>query len=253
MFFSPCISSLFSGKQVYECLRLIRDAGYERYEFWSWWDQDIDKIAAMQDELGLKLAAMCTRFIPLNDSVRLGEYHNGLEESLQVAQKLGCPVLITQVGQLIEYENRTLQQKSIINGLRFCEPLLEKYGTTLVIEPLNTKVDHQGYYLENASEAFHIVNAVGSRNVKVLYDIYHQYITEQSPLNEITDNIQNIGHFHLAGYPGRHEPWLDSDIDYRSILRAITNAGYTGGVGLEYYPIESTIEGLRYFRALNID
>ncbi len=247
MFFSPCVSSLFPGKPVHECLAPVRQAGYERYEFWSWWDQDVEKILALQAGLGMKPAAMCTRFIPLNDPERRGEYLQGLRETLRVAKLLGCPVIISQVGQAIEGVPRAQQHDSIRDGLIACLPLLEGSGVTLAIEPLNTHIDHPGYYLTQAAEAFDLVREVGSPCVKVLYDIYHQYIMEKSPLCDILGNLNVIAHFHLAGYPGRHEPWIGSQIDYQAILHGLRIAGYEGGVGLEYSPLGDIGEGLMAF------
>ena len=250
--FSPCVSSLFSGKPVHECLAPVREAGYNHYEFWSWWDQDVDKILDEQTRLAMKPAAMCTRFIPLNDPARRSEYLQGLRESLRVAGLLGCPVIISQAGQALEGVTRARQHDSIRDGLTACLPLLKGTGVTLALEPLNIQIDHPGYYLTHATEAFDIAGEVGSGSVKVLYDIYHQYITERSPLSDILDNLNAIAHFHLAGYPGRHEPWVDSEIDYRAILRAIRSAGYEGGIGLEYSPLGDVGEGLREFAELRV-
>lgn len=83
---------------------------------------------------------------------------------------------------------------------------MREYDLTLVIEPLNTKVDHPGYYLWRAAEAFDIVDEVEDDHVKVLYDLYHQAVMQDLRLYEIERNIDKIGHFHMAGCPGRHEP-----------------------------------------------
>mgnify|MGYP000668235660 CR=1 FL=1 len=73
---------------------------------------------------------------------------------------------------------RELQRKSLVEGLKACAPLLEKKGVTLVVEPLNLRVDHRGYFLSGSDEAAEIIKEVGSPNVKMLFDIYHQQITE---------------------------------------------------------------------------
>ena len=114
----------------------------------------------------------------------------------------------------------------------------------LVIEPLNTYVDHAGYYLWSSDEAFQIVGEVNSPNIKVLFDIYHQQIMEGNIIPRIRKNINSIGHFHAAGSPGRHE--LDSgEINYPNIFEAIGEAGYTGYIGLEYFPLKDAVEGLK--------
>jgi hydroxypyruvate isomerase len=121
--------------------------------------------------------------------------------------------------------------------------LLEEAGITLLLEPLNGKVNHPGIYLESSDEGFEIIREVGSPNVKILFDIYHQQITEGDIIRRMTSNIDLIGHIHCAGNPGRHE--LDSgELDYGRIFKALESAAYKGYAGIEYFPAESPTEGL---------
>jgi hydroxypyruvate isomerase len=132
--------------------------------------------------------------------------------------------------------------------LKASVPLIERLGITLVLEPLNVKVDNVGYFLVSSSEAFDIVREVNSPYVKVLYDIYHQQITEGNLIQTITENISNIGHFHAAGSPGRHE--LETgEINYVNVLNAIMGTGYEQFIGLEYFPAEDAIEGLKRMKS----
>ena len=80
--------------------------------------------------------------------------------------------------------------------------------------------------------------------VKVIYDIYHQQITEGNIIPTVTSNLEYIAHLHAAGHPGRHEPWLGEN-DYRVIIDAIDKAGYTGFMGLEYFPTIDALESLK--------
>ena len=115
---------------------------------------------------------------------------------------------------------------------------------TAMLEPLNTAVDHSGQFLTRAEDAFNIVKQVDSPYVKVLYDIYHQQITEGNLLATITEHIADIAHFHGAGVPGRHE--LDcGELSYVSICREIDKLGYDGYLGLEYFPQEDVMIGIR--------
>ncbi len=116
----------------------------------------------------------------------------------------------------------------------------------LVFEPLNTLVDHKGYYLYSSEEAFRIADQVNSPKVKVLYDIYHQQITEGHLIKRITKNIDKIGHFHAAGNPGRHELYF-GEINYSEVFKAIDETGYTGSIGLEYFPIEEPEKGIKAY------
>ena len=166
-----------------------------------------------------------------------------------MAKELGCKFLISQVGDELEGVSREDQHNSIVDGLKVCAPMLEEEGITLVIEPLNTHVNHKGYYLYSSHEAFEIVDKVGSGNVKVLYDIYHQQIMEGNLISTIRNNIDKIGYFHAAGNPGRNELYY-GEINYMEVLKAIRETGYNGYIGLEYFPKDDVKKGLEMLKNL---
>jgi hydroxypyruvate isomerase len=138
---SVCIDAIFRGIPAPEAMRLTHEAGYDTYEFWGWWDRDIDSIKAAKDELGLEVSVFCTKPVSLVDASVKGEYLEGLKESIAVAKKLNCKKLITLAGNDTG-RPREEQKKNLIDGLRVCVPILEKEDITLVIEPLNILVDH---------------------------------------------------------------------------------------------------------------
>lgn len=241
---SVCIDAVFEGLELEEALAGVVSSGLKAFEFWAWWEKDLDALRRGRDRYGLAIASCCTRFISLVDPSTRDAYLEGLQESIDSAQALDCPTLISQVGQAREGVPREEQRDCLIAGLREAVPMLESAGITLVIEPLNVLVDHPGYYLVRSHEAFKVVDAVGSSRVKVVYDIYHQQISEGQLLANILPNLGVIGHFHAAGNPGRHE--LDQgEIHYPAIFQAIAEAGYQGYVGLEYWPEKPAGEGLR--------
>jgi hydroxypyruvate isomerase len=241
---SVCIDAVFNGWDFIEAMEAVKKAGLSAYEFWAWWGKDIDAIVKAKERLGLETAAFCTRFVSLVDPEKREEYKKGLEETLEVAKLLDCKTIISQVGNEIPGVPREDQRQSLIQGLKECAPMLEKADVTLVFEPLNTTVNHKGYYLWSSDEAFDIVDAVGSDRVKVLYDIYHQQIMEGNLISRITENIGKIGHFHAAGNPGRHE-LTKGEINYPEVFKAIKQESYTGYVGLEYSPLEDPVKGLQ--------
>ncbi len=245
MHYSVCVSAVFSKLPVQEAIARVKKAGFDHYEFWGWWDLDVDAAAEAQKKHGVQLDAMCTRAFTLNDPEKRDEYLQGLAASLPVAKKLGCKTLITQVGQEVPHLSRAEQTKSVIDGLKACVPMLEKAGVTLVIEPLNTRFDHPGYFLARSDEAFAIARAVNSPYVKVLFDIYHQQITEGNLIPNLMENAAWIGHTHMAGHPGRHEPFGRNEIHYPAVLGALKDAGYHGGVGLEYFPLMDAMDSLK--------
>lgn len=241
---SVCVDAVYAGKSMTEAVAHLMENGLDTIEFWGWEDKDIRQLENCQKEMGFHVAAFCTKFISLTDSSLREAYVEGLIESIEIAKRLECKCLITQTGADMGTD-REEQEISLIEGLKTCASILEKEGMTLVVEPLNVRVDHQGYFLSGSDEAVRILKAVGSDNVKMLFDIYHQQITEGDLIRRIKEYLPYIGHFHAAGNPGRHELY-DSEINYAQVLSAISRENYKGYVGLEYFPAEDIAKGLDY-------
>ncbi|MEW9669392.1 hydroxypyruvate isomerase family protein [Ammoniphilus sp. 3BR4] len=246
MKFSVNIEAVFSGNDFLQSMRETKRLGYNAFEFWSWWDKNPQAILAAKEALQLTVTSIVTKFISLTDPSRRQEYVEGLRQTIAIARMLGCRTIISQVGQEIPGIPRKDQHRSIVEGLRASVPYLKQAGIMLVIEPLNTLVDHKGYYLYSSKEAFQIIDEVGSPYVKVAYDIYHMQIMEGNIISTITQNIHKIGHFHAAGVPGRHEPYT-GELYYLNIFKAIEATGFRGYVALEYFPIEDASLGLAKF------
>ncbi|MBQ8971963.1 MAG: TIM barrel protein [Clostridia bacterium] len=245
MRYSVCASAVYMGTPLADAVRRISALSFSAFEFWSWWDQDMDAVARAIKDTGIAPIGMCTRFVPLNLPERREEYILGLRQSIDAAKKIGCGMLITQVGQALPNVERSAQHECIVEGLRACAPILESEGLTLVVEPLNTQIDHAGYYLDRSQEGFEMIGEVDSPAIRLLFDVYHQQITEGNLIQNITRNIGQIGHIHIAGNPGRHEPYLRSEVCYPTILEALAEEGYRGDVGLEYFPSMQPDESLR--------
>jgi hydroxypyruvate isomerase len=233
---SLCIDAVFGHLSFEQACQATAQANISAIEFWSWWDKDLSLLQAAVNHYNLSISCCCTKFISLVDANQRAAYLQGLTESIAVAKRLNINTLISQVGDFIDGVPREQQKQSLIDGLAAAAPLLEAAGITLVVEPLNELVDHQGYYLVKSAEAFDIIKQISSPNIKVLFDIYHQQISEGNIISNILDNIEYIGHFHAAGNPGRNELQY-GEINYPEVFAAIKQSNFTGYVGLEYWPV----------------
>jgi hydroxypyruvate isomerase len=120
--------------------------------------------------------------------------------------------------------------------LTLLAPLAERYGVTLNLEPLNTTVDHAGYWLDSSQAGFELVRRVGSPNLRLLFDIYHMQVMEGNLIARMRAHLDLIGHIHVADVPGRHQPGT-GEINYRNIFCALRDAGYDRAVGMEFAPL----------------
>jgi hydroxypyruvate isomerase len=135
--------------------------------------------------------------------------------------------------------------KNCITGLKRIAPLAEKFGVTLLLEILNSKVDHGDYQFDHMAYGLEVVKAVGSPRLKILYDIYHAQIMEGDVIRTIRDHIDWIGHFHTGGVPGRQEIDATQELNYAAICRAIADAGFKGFVAQEFVPAKDPLTSLR--------
>lgn len=119
----------------------------------------------------------------------------------------------------------------------------------LNLEPLNVIVDHRGYFLRNSSMGFNILKAINSKNIKILYDIYHMQIMEDNIIRNIEENVDLIGHIHIADVSGRHEP-RTGELNFSNILRALEKIGYNGYIGFEYIPLNNTEASLESVKSI---
>lgn len=132
-----------------------------------------------------------------------------------------------------------------IAGLKRVTPIAEQHGVTLCLEMLNSKVDHKDYQADHTAFGVQVVQGVGSPRLKLLYDIYHMQIMEGDVIRTIRQNFQHIAHFHTGGVPGRAEIDDTQELNYRAVMQAIADLGYTGFVGQEFVPKRDPVAGLK--------
>ena len=133
-----------------------------------------------------------------------------------------------------------------ITGFKRITPTAERHGVTLCLELLNSKVDHKDYHADHTAWGAQVVQGVASPRLKLLYDIYHMQIMEGDVVATIRANIQHIAHFHTGGVPGRHEIDDTQELNYRRVMQAIADLGFTGFVAQEFVPArEPALASLR--------
>ena len=241
----PCF---YGGMPFTDAIRKVRELGFDAVETYNWKSLDLDAVRAACEENGVELMSMCTTEFNMTNPDMREKWLAGLKESCEAANRVGAKRLITQVGQDTGAP-REQQHASIVAALKAAAPILDATGVTIMIEPLNTLVNHKGYYLWSAVEAFDIIHEVNHPLCKVVYDIYHQQVMEGNIIPNITGNLDCIAHLHSAGHPGRIYLQFGEN-DYRVIFKKVDEAGYKGACGLEYHPTMDPTESLREFRRI---
>ena len=236
---------IFTEVPFIERIAKVSESGLHAFEFWDWGSKDINEIKRRKQKYNLSVATFGVDLkASIVDKSAADSFLKAVKDSIKIANELDCRTLIVTTGNELKDVPRNQQHESIVRCLKGAASTVEKEKVTLVLEPLNTIVDHKGYYLSSSSEGFDIIKEVGSPNVKLLYDVYHQQIMEGNLISTITKNIDLIGHFHTGDVPGRHEPGT-GEINYANVLKAINDVGYKGYVGLEFAPTKDPRQALK--------
>ncbi len=176
------------------------------------------------------------------------ENHAAIEQGFRTniprAAKAGVPNVITFSGNRGGMSDEE-GARNTIAGLNRVKKIAEDHGVTICLELLNSKRDHHDYMCDHTAWGVGVVREVNSRNVKLLYDIYHMQIMEGDLIATIRQNLQWIGHFHTGGVPGRHELDETQEVQWDGVMRAIADAGFRGYVAHEFVPTGDPLVSLR--------
>ena len=176
---------------------------------------------------------------PIPDGWNRPDLHDKLvaesERLLPLVARAGIPQMIVFSGN----RRGMSDGEGIANcaaGLRRIMPTAERFGVTVVMEMLNSKVDHKDYHADRTEWAAQVARGIGSARFKLLYDVYHMQIMEGDVVRTIGQYAPFIGHYHTAGVPGRHELDDTQELNYGRIARAIAATSFAGFVAHEFIP-----------------
>jgi hydroxypyruvate isomerase len=249
-----CLEMVHTDLPYEKRIEKIAQAGFKCVEFWMHDAKDAAVLRQVCEATGVTINNLVVNSPDGSvgggpvDSRDHGKYIDRLHEVIAFAKAANINMGITCTGNLVDGLSRNEMRENLEKAYAEAAAIAAKHDFTLVLESLNTLVNHPGYFLDSSLEGAEIVRAVGSPNFKLLYDIYHMQIMEGNVIANIERNIDVIGHFHSAGVPGRHE-LIDCELNYLEILKRIDAAGYTGAFGLEYSPSYDSTDSLRATRA----
>jgi hydroxypyruvate isomerase len=231
-------------------IRSAAALGYKAVEPLGWIGQDLRAARAASDETGCRISAILLQSADSATWKQISNEHGmvhgdakeallrATSETLEAAQILGTSVIVCNSGNEIRDIPRAIQHAQMVLNLRAAAKLLKGTNIIFALEPLNVIVDHKGYFLQTTAEGAAVVREVDSPNMKLLYDVYHQQITEGNLSLNIRKYINELGHIHVGDHPGRNEPG-SGEINYKNIFKTIAETGYSGYVTFECGHTES--------------
>lgn len=243
---SPCIEWQFADEypDMADRVRAAKAAGYAYAEFHLWRDKDVEAVAAALQETGVQLTGICVDpRRSLVDPAQHAEFVEAVRESLVAAKKLGSPPMIVASGFTREGVSADEHFAAAVAALTQAAALAQEAGVMLVLEPLNDRVEHPGMYLVNTTLGLDLVEAVGSPNLRLLFDVYHSATMGEDIEAELGGRMHLVHHVQVADTHGRNEPGTGS-LDWPATIETLQRLGYSGTLGLEYRPTLPTLDSL---------
>ena len=201
---------------------------------------DQERIGSALARLNMRMGVFVAHTIDWNEPgiasgrpEKIDRFLQEVRESVEVAKRVNAKWMTVVPGRREERRDMDFQTATVIDTLRKAAAILEPHGLVMVLEMLNTRINHPGQFFTHTGQGYMIARAVNSPSCKLLYDMYHQQITEGNIIPNMNAAWDEIGYFQVGDNPGRNEPGT-GEMNYRNIFRHIHSRGFTGIVGMEH-------------------
>lgn len=232
-----------SGKDLIDQIQFMYDQGFRSLEDNGMKDRplsDQERIAKKMNQLDMTMGVFVAHKIYWNKP-NLASGHKDLQnefvdhirESVEVAKRVNAKWMTVVPGHVDLGQEMGYQTAHVVEALRRASTILEPHGLIMVLEPLNWWTNHAGQFLSEIPQAYEICRAVDSPSCKILFDIYHQQITEGNIIPNIDKSWDEIAYFQIGDNPGRKEP-TTGEINYKNVFKHIHDKGYKGVLGMEH-------------------
>ncbi|NTF45421.1 hydroxypyruvate isomerase family protein [Rhizobium rhizogenes] len=249
--FSANLGFLWQELSLPDAIRAAKAASFDAVECHYPYDTPVEAVRQALAETGLSMLGLNTSRgnVQAGDNGlaalpgREAEARRAIDQAIDYAAAIGAQNVHVMAGKSRGEEARA----TFIANLRHACGRASEVGITVLIEPLNSR-DAPGYFLQTTDQALDIISAVGSGNIKLMFDCYHIQIMQGDLTHRLEALLGTIGHLQIASVPDRREP-DHGEIDYRHIFRFIEKLGYDRPIGAEYRPAATTEAGLGWLQA----
>jgi hydroxypyruvate isomerase len=248
--FSDMLWTLEKQAPFDKCLEIVAEAGYQGVEltgqFQKWSPEETRRITAKMRSLGLVFDLLSGVKLGFADPSGTAEFLAAITAQLQAANELESPQINLKSGNRIDTLSRQAQHAAGVENLKRAADLAAKENVQILIEPIDP-LESPNMFLTTVTEGFDIVREVGTPQVRVLYDFYHEQRAYGNLIEKLEKNIDLVGLVHIADVPGRHEPGT-GEIDYPNIYRKLAELKYNKYITMEFYPTQDPVATLRKAR-----
>lgn len=218
-----------------ERIRAAKAAGLDQVEFHLWTELDLEEIERTLTDCKVQLVSLVVGpRCGCVDRSKEAYFVDAMRNTFAMLNRLGARAVVVAGGPALAGASDAEQHSAMVYLLKRVAPLAEQARVQIWLEPLNSRIDHPGMYMNTAAEGLDIVAEVGSSAVRLLYDVYHSAVMGES-WQDVLRRAELIGYVQVADTEGRHEPGSGT-IDWAAFMSALKAAGYRGDIGMEYRP-----------------
>lgn len=233
---SSCIEWQFAeAGDLAARIHAAKAEGFAAVEFHLWRDKPVDAIGAALADTGVGLTGLCVdprRSIV--DPAERAEMVEAVRETIAATACLGKPPLIVASGFRVDGMSEEEHFANAVAALKDAAALAEEAGVMLLLEPLNTRL-FSAMYLVSTTLGLDLVEAVGSPNLRLLYDVWHSAVMGEDIADVLQGRAHLVAHVQVADIDDRNEPGTGT-VDWAHVMRTLNDLGYTGAIGMEYFP-----------------
>ena len=159
-----------------------------------------------------------------------------VRSAIAFAQKLEIPQIILMSGDEVPGRTHDEQYTCLLESAKRAGDLAAKANLKLIVEPLNSKVNHKDFFLTTCVEGLKLIQQVDNPHVRLLFDIYHEQVQNGNVIRTLREAAPSVAVFHIADNPGRNDPGT-GEMNYSNIYKAVRDTGFGGYVTMEYLPL----------------
>jgi len=218
-------------------------------EYAGWTDADIARVLKLCRSFRMGLDTLIAtpdwnkRPVSMVDPAQRENFLADVRTAIGFAKKLEIPQIILMSGNAIPGKSHEEQYQSLLEGTKRAGELAARADVTMIVEPLNSLVNHKGFFLTTCTEGLKLIREVDNPRVKLLFDIYHEQVQQGNVISTLTEAAPWVAVFHVADNPGRHDPGT-GEINYVSVYKAIRKTGFGGYLTMEYLPLGDQVISL---------
>jgi hydroxypyruvate isomerase len=218
-------------------------------EYAQWSDADIARVKKTARSFGLGMDTLLgsldwgKRPVSMVDPAHREAFLADVRNAIVYARKLEIPQIILMSGNAIAGRTHEEQYASLLEGAKRAGDLAAEAKLSMIVEPLNSLVNHKGFFLTTCTEGLKLIREVDNPQVRLLFDLYHEQVQQGNVIHTLTEAAPEVAVFHVADNPGRNDPGT-GEMNYPNIYKAIQKTGFGGYLTMEYLPLGEQVASL---------